>query len=229
MRLMKKLTSLPFFLFRGEHQVLPKWYTCIGMCILLTGCAAMGFKALEVPPEYNQKVLLMVGDEYRQHQATRSGYDVGDIQAFHTQHTLPVVVEDAFKEVFPQVEIIEGEAGLEMGEPDVPAVFEVRMIDVANDIYNEADSYRAEVTLAVAMKSPGGHIFWQKAFRGEGYTQTDPQFSTGLGPQDAVIDAVHDALGQMQDALIAAPEVRIQMQHYQASHEAAQPTDQPSA
>ena len=183
--------------------------------LIFCGCAALGFEKLQTPPEYNQKVLLEISDQYKQTQAPRSGYDVGDLQNFHTQHTLPAVVEDSFKEVFPQVKVIESKEGIETDAPDVPAVFEVRMLDVANDISNGADNYRAEVTLAVAMKSPRGHIFWQKAFRGEGYTETDPQFSTGLGPQDAVVDAVRDALAQMQDALIKSPEVRLQMKHYQ--------------
>jgi hypothetical protein len=189
---------------------------------LFAGCASMGFQAIEPPPEFKQKVLLEVGKGFSQHQAPRSGYDVGDLQNFHTQHTLPMVVEDSFKEVFPLAEMVESSEGVGMDEPDVPAIFEVRMIDVANDIYNEADSYRAEVTMAVAMKSPDGHIFWQKAFRGEGYVQVDPQFSTGLGPQDAVVDAVRDALGQMQDALLSEPQVRIHMQKYQAIEDARQ-------
>ena len=96
----------------------------------------------------------------------------------------------------------------------MPAVFEVRIVDLANDIYNEADSYRGEVTLAVAMKSPRGEIFWQKAFRGEGYVDVDPQFSTGLGPQDAVLDAMRDALDQMKKAILASPEVRNQLKYY---------------
>ena len=88
--------------------------------------------------------------------------------------------------------------------------------DIANDIYNESDSYRGEVTLAAAMKSPDGTVMWQQAFRGQGYVQVDPQFSTGLGPQDAVVDAIRDALSQMQDAIVSSPQVRLQMQHYQS-------------
>ena len=64
------------------------------------------------------------------------------------------------------------------------------------------------------MKSPRGHIFWQESFRGEGYVTVNPEFSTGLGPQDAVVDAVHDAVGQMQQAMIKSPEVRLQLRHY---------------
>lgn len=200
-------------------------YQCLILVLLVfSGCAtaseALGFKKLEVPPEFNQKVILEVSDEYQQHQATRSGYDAGDLQAFHTQHSLPIVIEDAFKEMFSEVELLQSVQGIEMDAPDVPAVFEVRMIDIANDIYNESDSYRGEVTLAVAMKSPEGDIFWQQAFRGQGYVQVDPQFSTGLGPQDAVVDAMRHAIAQMQDAIVASPQVRLQMRHYQSIDQA---------
>lgn len=196
--------------------------------IALTGCATFA-KPLEVPPEFSQKVLLHVTENYTQHQAPRSTYDSGDLQSFHTQHTLPVVVEDAFRDMFENVEILNNEPGLEMNAPDVPAIFEVRILDLANDIYNESQDYRAEVTLAVAMKSPtSDQIFWQKAFRGSGYVKVDPQFQTGLGPQDAVVDAMRDAIDQMQQAIIHEPQVRLQLQHYQASHAAAQQTDKPS-
>lgn len=192
---------------------------------LFFGCAALGMTQREVPPEFNQKVILEVSDMYVQHQAPRSGYDISDLQSFHTQHTLPVVVEEAFKEMFADVEVREAEEGIEMGAPEVPAIFEVKLADLAHDYYMEADNYRAEATLAVAMKSPDGHIFWQKAFRGEGYVQVDPQFSTGMGPQDAVVDAVRDALSQMQDAIIESPQVRLQMKHYLASDAARRQTD----
>ncbi len=207
----------------------------LSLCMLLialslTGCAALGGAPLEVPPEFHQKVMLNVSENYTQHQATRSTYDVGDLQSFHTQHTLPVVIEDAFKDMFDQVEMIEGEAGLEMGSPDVPAIFEVRILDLANDIYNESQDYRAEVTLAVAMRSPtSDQIFWQQAFRGDGYVKVDPQFQTGLGPQDAVLDAMRDAIDQMQKAIIGSPQVRLQMQHYQEIHEARKQTDTASS
>ena len=188
--------------------------------MILAGCAGtsdlLGTKKLETPPEFNQKVILRVSDEYQMHQAPRSGYDVGDLQAFHTQHTLPITVEDAFKEIFAEVDLIEGEEPrIETGQPDAPAVFEVRIVDLANDIYNESTSYRSQLTLAVAMKSPRDEIFWQQSFRGNGYTVVDPQFSTGLGPQDAVVDALRDALDQMQKAIIASPQVRNQMKRYQ--------------
>ena len=186
---------------------------------LLSGCASLG-GPLDVPPEFQQKIQLMVDDSYQMYQAPRSGYDVGDLQNFHSQHTLPILVEESFKEMFSQVEMIKGEAGIEAGAPDVPAIFEVRLADLANDIYNEADSYRAQATLAVAMKSPGGKVFWQEAFRGEGYVNVDPQFSNQMGPQDAVVAAVNDAIGQMQDAIIHSPAVRAQMKYYKASDEA---------
>ena len=174
-----------------------------------------GPQKLNAPPEFNQKIILDVSDEYQMFQAPRSGYDVGDLQAFHSQHTLPVVIEDAFKELFGQVELAQKGPEIETGRPDVPAIFEVRILDLANDIYNQADSYRGEATLAVAMKSPRGQIFWQKAFRGSGYVRVDPQFSTGLGPQDAVLDAMRDAIDQMQKAIVASPEVRNQLKYYQ--------------
>ncbi len=197
----------------------------LGFLVLaFNGCSTvsegLGFKKLEVPPEFNQKVLLEVSDEYKQHQATRSGYDVGDLQSFHTQQVLPETVKDAFKEMFGDVELATPGPQVEMDTPDVPAIFEVKIIDLANDVYDEGENYRGQVTLAVAMKSPSGEIFWQKAFRGDGYVAVDPQFSNGLGPQDAVIDAMRDALDQMQTAIVASPEVRNQMKYYKGSDEA---------
>lgn len=187
----------------------------------LQGCAsagaALGFKKLEVPPEYNQKVLLEVTDEYQDFQATRSGYDVGDLQNLHSQHTFPIVIEDAFKEMFGQVEFYNSEAGIQTSPPDVPAIFEAKIIDLANDIYDGGENYRGQVTLAVAMKSPEGELLWQKAFRGEGYAIADNQFGSNLGPQDAVIDAMRDALDQMQQAIVNSPEVRTHMKFYKAS------------
>ncbi len=192
----------------------------IGLCLLgLSGCAAvsgaLGGK-LEVPPEFNQKILLQVPDEYTMFQASRSGYDPGDLQSFHSQHTLPIVIEDAFKEMFGQVEIVKDGPRLEVGEPDVPAIFEVRMLDMSHDIYNEATSYRARVKLAVAMKSPRGETFWQDVIEGNGYVLVNPQFDIGhTGPADAILDAMRDAIGQLQNAIVHAPEVRLQMAHYQ--------------
>ena len=192
--------------------------------LFFSGCAsaarALGAEKLKAPPEFNQKILLDVSDEFEMHQAPRSKYDVGDLEAFHVQHTLPAVIEDAFKEMFGRVELVPKGAKIETDIPDVPAVFEVKFLDVANDISNEASTYRGEVTLAVAMKSPRGEIFWQKAFRGEGYTQVDPQFSTGLGPQDALVDAVRDAVDQMQKEILSSPAVRAQMKYYKAIDQA---------
>lgn len=184
------------------------------LTFFLAGCAALGFKKLEVPPDFNQKVILEVSDNPQMFQAPRSQYDAGDLQAFHTQQTLPTVIEDAFREMFGEVEVREEGAQIETSVPDVPAIFEVRILDLANDIYNEATSYRAEVTLAVAMKSPRGKVFWQQAFRGQGYAISDPQFSMKLGPQDAVLDAMRDAIDQMQRAIVASPQVRAQMKYY---------------
>lgn len=193
----------------------------IGATLLLTSCAALTGSNIQPPPEFNQKVGLIVDSDYEMYQATRSGYDVGDLQSFHTQHTLPIVVEERLEELFGEVEMYKNRAGIETQMPDVPAVFEVRMIDLAHDVtFEGADTYRAETTLAVAMKSPRGKIFWQKAFRGDGWVNIDPQFSTGLGPQDAVLDAVHDALDQMQRAILNSPEVRNQLRHYEEIEEA---------
>lgn len=191
----------------------------------LAGCAsfneAIGIKSLDVPPELAQgSVMLRVDDSYTMHQAPRSGYDSGDLQNFHSQHTLPFVIEGAFKEIFAHVQMVDNEPQIESAPPNVPAVFEVKMIDIANDIYNEAETYRATATIAVAMKSPKGNIFWQKAFRGDGFVKVDPQFSTGLGPNDAVVDAVRDAVDQMQKAITTSPEVRSQFRYYPASSKA---------
>jgi hypothetical protein len=187
--------------------------------VVISGCAALSGK-LNVPPEYKQKVILEVSDSQQMFQAPRSGYDPGDLQSFQSQHTFPLDVEDAFKEIFGQVEVVKPDAKIDMQAPDVPAVFEVKMLDLANDIYMEATSYRAQVVIAIAMKSPQGNIFWQKSFRGEGYITADPQFSSGLGPQDAVLDAVRDALGQMKKAIVDSPQVRHQMKYYQAIEKA---------
>ncbi len=185
-----------------------------------SGCTTvkegLGFKKLDVPPEFNQTVLLEVQGDYEKFQATRSGYDVGDLQNFHTQHTFPIVIEDAFKEMFSKVEIIPQEAKIDTSAPDVPAIFEVKILDLANDVYDGGEDYRSQAVLAVAMKTPEGEIMWQKAFRGEGYVHVDPQFGTGLGPEQAVLDAMRDALDQMQKAIVAAPEVRTHMKYYQS-------------
>ena len=180
-----------------------------------SACAFLGFgEKVKAPSEYKQKILLDVSDEPQVHQAQRSGYDAGDLQAFHSQVMLPDLVEDSFKEIFGQVERLPKGADIETSTPDVPAIFEVRMIDLAHDYYDGGQDYRAEVTLAVAMKSPRGNIFWQQAFRGEGYVKPDTQFGNTLGPDEAIVDAVHDAIGQMQAAILKSPEVLNQMRYY---------------
>lgn len=190
--------------------------------VLLAGCALFdrSLAAKDVPPEFHQKIILDVDDNYDMYQAPRTGYDVGDLQAFHTQHTFPIVMEGGFKDLFDDVEMMEHGANIEMEKPDVPAIFEVHIIDMSHDIYNEADSYRAQIVIAVAMKSPRGHIFWQQSFRGEGYVSVNPEYSTGLGPQDAVVDAVQDAIGQMKKAILKSKDVRLELRHYKEIEQA---------
>ncbi|MFA6600835.1 MAG: hypothetical protein WCU74_07490 [Candidatus Omnitrophota bacterium] len=202
------------------------------LIIFLSGCSslqnAVGGGKLNTPPEFNQEVILQVSDDYKMYQAPRSGYDIGDLQAFHSQHTLPIVVEDSFKDIFGKVTMKDfgSEPGIETEPPNVPAIFEVRMMDLTNDNYNQAETYRAGAMIGVAMKSPRGNILWQQAFRGDGYVKVDPQFSTGLGPQDAVVDAVRDAMSQMQRAIISSSAVRAQMKHYMEMDEARKATEQ---
>jgi len=169
---------------------------------------------VQAPPEYNQKIALRVDDDYVMHQAPRSGYDIGDLQAFHTQHTLPITIEGAFRDVFGQVEVLPEGAGIETAPPDVPAIFEVKIIDLAHDIDNGATNYRSQITLAVAMRSPRDTIFWQQAFRGEGQSFSDPQFGNTTGPADAILDALQDAINQMQKAIVNSPQIRAQMKYY---------------
>ena len=187
--------------------------------LFLSGCssasALLGTEKLNPPPEYHQKVLLQVSDEAKMHQAPLSSYDVGDLSAFHIQHTLPILIEDAFKEIFGQVEMVKNGPSIDIGKPDVPAVFEVRLLDVANDnSFEQADHYQGEVTLGVAMKGASDQIFWQKTFRGEGYVQTDPEHPLASGPNDALESALHDAVDQMQKEIVNSQQVRIQMKYY---------------
>ena len=196
--------------------------------LLWTGCAAVGFEPLQTPPEFKQKVQLSVSDKYEMYQAPRSNYDLGDLQSFHTQHTFPIKVEAAFQEMFGQVEMLEAGPKIETGRPDVPAIFEVHIMDLSHDFFDEnVDSFRAEITIGAAMKSPRGEIMWQQAFRGQGYVQVDQQFGHQIGPEQAVLDAVEDALGQMQDAIIKSPQVRLQMRHYQEIDAARSGPDKP--
>lgn len=184
---------------------------------LCTGCATasglMG-SSLNTPPEFDQQIYLLTDDTYEMYQAPRSGYDVGDLQSFHTQHTAPIQIEGAFKEIFGDVKMMSNEAQIETEIPDTAAIFEVHMVDLAHDIYNESTTYRSHLTLAVAMKTPRDTIVWQQSFRGEGYAEVDPQFSTGMGPEQAILDAMRDALDKMQKAIISNPQVRLQLQHY---------------
>ncbi|MDD5217387.1 MAG: hypothetical protein PHN49_06395 [Candidatus Omnitrophica bacterium] len=196
----------------------------IGALFFITGCVTSDFLGTldrsTLPPEFHQKVRLEVSDKYELYQATRSGYDVGDLQAFHSQHTFPITVEGLFKEIFDQVEMVNKEGGITTAGQDELPVFEVNIIDMANDIYNEAPDYRGEITIAAALKSPRGQVFWQKALRGEGYARVDPQFSTGLGPQEAMLDAVRDAMDQLAKTIINSPEVRLHLKHYQEIEQA---------
>ncbi|MBN1687522.1 MAG: hypothetical protein JW893_00320 [Candidatus Omnitrophica bacterium] len=197
---------------------------------VLTGCASahelLGIHSLDIPPEFNQKIVLIVDDSYYMHQAPASGYDVGDLQSFHTQHTLPIVIEDAFREMFGDVKRLKKGANIETQAPDVPAIFEVRIIDVANDRTIEfVETYRAEVTLAVAMRSPRDNIFWQKAFRGDGFVQVNNSFSTNLGPDQALQDAMRDAIEKMQKGITTSPEVAAQMKYYQDIEKARRETE----
>ena len=179
----------------------------------------------KAPPEYNQKIMLEVNDDPRVHQAQRSGYDIGDLQAFHDQVALPMLVEDSFKEIFGQVEMVPKGADIETAPPDVPAIFEVHMVDSAHDYFDGGQDYRAQVTLAVAMKSPRGNIFWQQAFRGEGYVRADQTLNANLGPAEAANDAVRDAIEQMQKAILKSPEVLNQMRYYTQSDKARRTTE----
>ena len=188
--------------------------------LLLPGCAsvneALGFKKLEVPPEFSQKVLLQVSDQHEQYRAPKSGYDIGDLQSFHTQHTLPITIEGAFKEMFENVELLGKGPRIEMGEPDVPAIFEVRITELNHQNYVDfKQEYLADLTLVVAMKSPKDRVFWQQGFRGYGRVTPDTDYSLSRGPDEAVVDALHDAIDQMQKAIIKSPDVLAQLRYYQ--------------
>src|SRR3989338_4419935 len=89
----------------------------------IQGCSsvesAFGVRHIETGPEFKQEIILQVGEDFRQHQAARSSYDVGDLQSFHTQHTLPIVIEDAFKDLFGKVTVKDAAAlaNLEVNPP----------------------------------------------------------------------------------------------------------------
>ena len=90
--------------------------------------AFLGFEGKpKAPPEYSQKILLEVNDEPKVHQAQRSGYDIGDLQAFHDQVALPMLVEDSFKEIFGQVEMVPKGADIETTPPHVPPIFQLHI------------------------------------------------------------------------------------------------------
>jgi len=170
-----------------------------------------------LPEEFNQKVILEVSDEYKLFQAARSSYDIGDLQSFHVQHTFPIVVGGMFEEIFREVEIrsTKPEMAFETQPPDVPAIFEVLLLDMTHDnLHDTALYYESEISVALALKSPRGNVFWQKGFVGYGKADADLEHNTGYGPQKAINYAVEDMLYQMKEAIINSPEVRVQLRHY---------------
>jgi len=202
-------------------------YVILLFMLIVTGCASMGGPR-NVPPEFHQKVQLITSGDYKQFQAPSSSYDLGDLQSFQSQHIFPIKVQHMFEEIFDKVEIIEPGARLETGQPEVPAIFEVQMVDLAHDLYDEnVDSFRGHVVLAAAMKSPRGQIFWQQGFRGHGFVQVDQEFGFKVGPEQAVIDAVQDALNQLQDAILKSPQIRLQLKQYQAIEDARRKEEVP--
>jgi len=180
----------------------------------------LGMEKIQTPPEFDQEIVLIVPDDYQMFQAPMSTYDIGDLQAFHSQHTLPIVMEDAFRELFGKVKVVSpNEPRLDTDKQN--AIFEVRMIDLGHDLYMQpAETYRAKVTFVAAMKSPRDEIFWQQAFHGDGYVVANPEVPDGFGPADAVVDAIHKAVWDMQRAIASSPQVRLQMKHYQKIQEA---------
>ncbi len=201
----------------------------ISLSALVFGCAGTGsfINPKKVyPPEFDQKIMLVAYDDYEQFQAGRSGYDIGDLQSFHSQHTFSLTAEGFFRDIFGQVQVVEpNEPVISLDVPDVAAVFEIKILDLAHDIYNESTSYRSHVTIATAMKSPRGEIFWQKAVRGEGSVNVDPQYSTGLGPEQAVLDAIRDALDQLEREITSSSQVRLQLKHYKEIDQARKATE----
>lgn len=206
-----------------------KTHTLLALFLVIGSSSSLAFLGFgekpKAPPEYSQKVLLEVNGDPQVHQAQRSGYDIGDLQAFHDQIALPMLVEDSFKEIFGQVEMVPKGADIETAPPDVPAIFEVHMIDSAHDYFDGGQDYRSQVTLAVAMKSPRGNIFWQQIFRGEGYVRADQTLNANMGPAEAANDAVRDAIDQMQKAILKSPEVLNQMRYYVQSDQARRTTE----
>lgn len=189
--------------------------------IFLAGCASTGVTRSDIPPEFNQQIQLIVDDDYEMYQAVRSHYDLGDLQSFHSQHVFPMKVEDSFKQVFGSVVMVSKDAQITTQAEDTAPVFEVHIVDMAQDQFNENVDYaRAHVTIAAAMVSPRGEMVWKQAFRGDGFVNVDPQFNFRMGPEQAVQEAVEDALNQLQEAIIKSPQVRLQLKHYRSIEEA---------
>src|SRR3989338_943974 len=169
--------------------------TNLWIFFVLCGCASLGAEPINTPPEFKQKVRLLADDHYEMFQAPRSGYDLGDLQSFHSQHTFSIKVEDALQQIFSKVEVTEGGPDIEMAsDNDMTPTFEIKIVDLAHDLYEESlEYYRGYVTVAAAMKSPRGETVWQQAFRGEGFVNVKPEFGFALGPEEAVVAAVDDA------------------------------------
>ncbi|MFZ5802003.1 MAG: hypothetical protein ACOY3K_02675 [Candidatus Omnitrophota bacterium] len=179
-------------------------------------CSGFGKKP-KIPPEFQQKVQMLVSEEPQTFQATRSGYDVGDLQAFHSQHTFAARAQDILRGIFSDVEVLTSAPDIQAEDPSMPPYFDIRLIDIAHDQYDaNMNFFRSETVLAAAMKSPKGTTIWQQVFRGNGYVRVDPQFQTGLGPEQAVTDAIDDALYQMQEAILKNKQVKLYMRHYQS-------------
>ena len=198
-----------------------KSYPLLMAIVLLSGCASLGDAPLNTPPEFHQKIKLIADDQYQMFQAPRSGYDLGDLQSFHSQHTFPMKVEAAFQELFGKVQVLDNEPNVEVAGKEMTPVFEVRMADLSHDLYDESlEYYRGQVTIAAAMKSPRGETVWQEAFRGEGFINVKPEFGMAIGPEEAVVAAVDDAVKQMQDAILKNPQIRLYFKSYAAIEEA---------
>ena len=192
-----------------------RFLTVISTC-LISGCSTLGSGLPPIPPEYNQPVQLIVDGDYDMFQAPRSRYDLGDLASFHSQHTLPIKVEGAFKDIFGKVDILEkGEPALSIQGEDTTPVFEVRVMDLTHDLFQEElQYYRGSITFAAVMKSPSGVTVWQQAFRGDGFINVNTEQGISLGPEEAVAAAVDDAIYKMQDAIVQSPQIRLYFRHY---------------
>ena len=118
--------------------------------------------------------------------------------------------------------MVEGGPDIEMAsDNDMTPTFEIKIVDLAHDLYEESlEYYRGYVTVAAAMKSPRGETVWQQAFRGEGFVNVKPEFGFALGPEEAVVAAVDDAITQMQDAIVKSSQIRLYFKSYAAIEEA---------